>query len=421
MLLINKFESVKKLVFFCLIGVGCSSAYGQVKVSFKQPVVVAVASKPEKWGFFQFATIGEKQDGSVLAKWHMAADAVESYGTTSYGTAVSSDNGRSWIVKPDKEATGGFLLPNGDKIAIVTPKPLKPEEIKLPKSVGEGLDNYSKTPYVFYRYDDLPENGKGVYLKRLKKGETEWKEEKAALVDPSAIRYTFKGLFPVVWWGDIRIAPDGSVVAGIYPGFYMNDNGVADPKSGVLFYRSTDNGHTWKIWGRLPYEPDLKLDPLGKDRMGFTEPAFEILQNGTFICVSRTTDGKGSGPMYISSSKDMGKSWSKPEVFAPSGVLPKLLQLKNGVTVLASGRPGVQLRFSKDPDGRKWSDPYEMLPLTGDATKEQSGYTATISDGYTDLLPLGDDSFLLIYTDFAHKTASGEIRKAVKVRRVTVK
>lgn len=412
---------MKKIVFFFLIGFGSAHAQTHYKVSFKDPVVVSVADKPEKWGFFQFATIGDKQDGSILAKWHMAADAVESYGTTSYGTAVSADQGRTWAVQPDKEATGGFLLPNGDKIAIVTPKPLQPGEISLPKSVGAGLDTYSRNPYVFYRYDDLPDNGKGVYLKRLKKGETEWKEEKAKLIDPNAIRYTFKGMFPVVWWGDIRIAPDGSVIAGIYPGFYIDNKGVADPKSGVLFYRSTDNGYTWKIQGRLPYEPDLKLDPIGKERMGFTEPAFEILQNGTFICVSRTTDGKGSGPMYISSSKDVGKTWTKPKVFAPSGVLPKLLQLKNGVTVLASGRPGVQLRFSKDPNGLKWSDPYEMLKFTGDGQQEQNGHTANISDGYTGLLPLSEDTFLLIYTDFAYKTAAGDIRKAVKVREITVK
>ncbi len=87
-------------------------------------------------------------------------------------------------------------------------------------------------------------------------------------------------------------------------------------------------------------------DPKGRDRAGFTEPAFVILQDGTFLCVLRTTDGLGHGPMYTSRSRDRGATWSTPEVIAPAGVLPRLLTLDNGVVVLTSGRPGVQMRFS---------------------------------------------------------------------------
>lgn len=384
-----------------------------LQVSLSEPVVIDVAKKPEKWGFFQFPSIGRKQDGTLLAKWHMAADAVESYGTHSFGSAVSADGGKTWKVKNDAETIGGVLMPNGDRIAVITPTPLKPGEIKLPKTVGAGLDNYSKNPYVFYRLHDLPEIGQGVHLKRLKKGETEWKTEKAALYDPQAIRYTYKDLFPVVWWGDMHIAPDGSVIAGIYPGFYLDTNGKPDPKSGVFFYRSTDNGHSWKIQGRIPYQADLKLDPKGNDRMGFTEPAYDILADGTFLCVNRTTDGFGLGPMYSNYSKDLGVTWTKPEVFAATGVLPKLLQLKNGVTVLASGRPGVQLRFSKN--GKVWTDSFEMLPFGSPENKDQ------ISCGYTQLLETGDDRFLIIYSDFKYLNEANEPRKAIKVREVVVK
>lgn len=383
----------------------------QVKMS--EPVVIDVAKKPEKWGFFQFPSIGRKLDGTILAKWHMAADAVESYGTHSYGSAVSADGGKTWAVKNDDETIGGTLMPNGDRITIITPTPLKPGEIKLPKTVGAGLDNYSKNPYVFYRLHDLPENGQGVHLKRLKKGETEWKTEKAALTDPQAIRYTYKDLFPVVWWGDMHIAPDGSVIAGIYPGFYLGEDGKPDPKSGVFFYRSTDNGHSWKIQGRIPYQGDSGIDPKASDRMGFTEPAYEILADGTFLCVNRTTDGFGLGPMYSNYSKDLGVTWTKPEVFAATGVLPKLLQLKNGITVLASGRPGVQLRFSTD--GKVWSDAFEMLPFGNAENKDQ------ISCGYTQLLETGPDRFLIIYSDFKYLNEAKELRKAIKVREVIVK
>lgn len=383
-----------------------------LSVKLAEPVVIDVAKKPEKWGFFQFPSIGRKQDGTILARWHMAADAVESYGKNQNGSAISADGGKTWNIKDDPETIGGLLLPNGDRIAIVTPKPLQPGEIALPETVGSGLDNYSKKPYVFYRLHDLPEIGQGVHLSRLKKGETEWKLEKAALYDPQAIRYTYKGLFPVVWWGDMHIAADGSIIAGIYPGFYLSEGGKPDPKSGVFFYRSTDNGHSWKIQGRIPYRADLKLDPKGNDRMGFTEPAYEILPDGTFLCVNRTSDGFGLGPMYSNYSTDLGATWTKPEVFAPSGVLPKLLQLKNGVTVLASGRPGVQLRFSKN--GKVWTDPFEMLPFADVENKDQ------VSCGYTQLLATGEDRFLIIYSDFKYLNEAKELRKAIKVREVIV-
>src|SRR5690606_21200801 len=151
--------------------------------------------------------------------------------------------------------------------------------------------------------------------------------------------------------------------AGTYPGFHKEPDGKVKA-SGVFFYRSVNNGQTWEIQGRIPYHPDVTLDSNGNKRkvLGFTEPAFEILQDGSFICIMRTSDGMGYSPMYISRSVDKGTTWSKPLVFTQSGVLPRVLQLQNGVTVLASGRPGVQLRFSNDGIGGNWTDPFEMLP-----------------------------------------------------------
>ena len=147
----------------------------------------------------------------------------------------------------------------------------------------------------------------GVCLSRLPKGQTHWVSERAALDDPLALRYSLHGLFPIVWWGDLRLAADGSVVAGIYPGLRLRDNGSPDPKGGVFFYRSADAGHSWKIQGRIPYQPDPGADPGGRERDGFTEPAFEILADGSFLCVART-----DGPMYASHSQDQGRTWSRP-------------------------------------------------------------------------------------------------------------
>ena len=295
---------------------------------------------------------------------------------------------------------------------MVTPKPIKVEELQLPQPVGYGLDTYAKMPYAFYKLQDLPESRQGVFMSRLNKGAAEWQEERAKLIDPQAARYSFRGLFPVVWWGDMHLAGDQSLIAGIYPGFYINDEGKADPKSGVFFYRSTDYGHSWKIQGRILYVPDTSRDAAGSKRMGFTEPAFEILPDGSYLSVIRTTDGVGIGPMYVSRSTDQGKTWTKPAILTPSGVLPRLLRLDNGVTVLSSGRPGVQLRFSTDANGERWSDPFELLPY-----KDQN---EQVSCGYTGLLATGPDRFIVVYSDFKFLTAAKEERKAIKVREIIV-
>jgi len=382
-------------------------------VRLETPVIVDVAEKPENWGFFQFPGVYRTKDDLLVAHWNMSEDAVVSYGRREPGVAVSKDGGRTWYPPAGESvAGGGLLLSDGDRIQIYTPKAIKVEELQLPDAISSNIENYGRT-FVYYKMNELPDTLQGVYLKRMTKGTNSWTIEHEVLNDPDAVRYSDSGWFPVVWWGDMSIASDGSVIAGVYPGFYLNENKHVDP-SGILFYRSTDNGHKWDIHSRIPYVPDLKTDTNGDKRfaLGFTEPSSIILHNGTFLTVMRTSDGLGDSPMYLSYSVDCGATWSKPETFTRSGVLPRLLQLENGVIVLASGRPGVQLRFCTDGQGKKWTDPFEMLPFENE--KE------AVSCGYTEIIPSGRDKFILIYSDFKYKIENGDIRKAIKVRQITV-
>ncbi|MFD1140275.1 sialidase family protein [Larkinella insperata] len=389
----------------------------QYRVTLGEPVVVSAAEKEEKWGHFQFPDIARTVDGAIAVKWQMANDAMESYGNTSSPAALSTDGGKTWKISPtDWEHSAleeGVLLPNGDRIKIVTPKPVKESELKMPKPVG----SFKRRNYVhtFYKLSELPASRQGVFLARRKKGESVWTDEQAALNDPQALRYSLRGMVPVVWWGDMKVAADGSVVACVYPGFHLREDGSLDLKGGVFFYRSTDAGHSWKILSRIPYQPDTKIDTNGVNKFWFTEPAFELLANGTYLSVIRSHDIY-SGPMYVSRSADEGKTFTKPEVMAPNGVFPRLLQLKNGVTVVSSGRPGVQLRFSSDGPGKTWTNAFEMLPFG----KNEDGTFEQVSCGYTGLLPTSDHSFLMVYSDFNYKTAEGHLRKAIKVREVSV-
>jgi len=50
----------------------------ELKVRITEPVVVAVASRPEKWGFFRFPSLERWEDGLLAAHWSMAADSIVS-------------------------------------------------------------------------------------------------------------------------------------------------------------------------------------------------------------------------------------------------------------------------------------------------------------------------------------------------------
>jgi hypothetical protein len=386
-----------------------------LQAELKEPVVVAVAERPEGWGYFQFPNI-DRSGNVLVASWSMAPDSESSYGKGASGFRLSEDNGKTWHVSETRPLAGGLMLPDGGRIIVATPAALDVKTLQLPAPLATVKEAYGRT-FSFYRMNDLPDELQGVYIAYYDPAGKSSRIH-ATLDDRNVVRYASGELFPIVWWGDMKLLPDNSIVIGIYPAFYENDEGGVNP-SGVAFYRSTDQGMTWKILGKIPYTPDLATDPNGNKRLafGYTEPAFEILQDGTYLCVMRTTDGYGHGPMYISWSTDQGTAWSKAVTFAPSGVLPRLLQLENGVLALVSGRQGVQVRFSVDGKGEKWTDPFEMLPF---ASATWASVEDMVSCGYPGIMATGPDSFLLIYSDFKYLNQDNEVRKAIKIREVKV-
>ena len=203
-------------------------------------------------------------------------------------------------------------------------------------------------------------------------------------------------------------------MTGTYPGFTLKM-----VKCHPLMCPSipqTIKENLWTLIGRIPYRYDATLDPKGNQRhaLGFTEPTFEILKNGHYLAVLRTTDGLGNSPMYYAQSFDQGKSWTEAAAFTKNGVLPKLQQLQNGAIMLASGRPGMQIRVALNQEGTSWSDPFEMLPY------QLNGKNIEVSCSYPDLLQLNKKTFLLIYSDFKFKNETGETRKAIKVRKIQI-
>ena len=387
------------------------------RIKLGEPTIVAQAEREEIWGFFQFPTIGKTEDGVLIVSWSFADDSYVSYGKDYSGSKISFDGGRTWIAPDSYYFAGGSYsvkLSNGEVLYTLTP---------ASKDIGSYADfpsAVSDTPiegYTFYKESELPRELKGVYFNRRYK-DGSFQEIHGVLKDSCLLRYAINYSMPIVWWGNIKKKADRTIVAGTYPAYYQNAEGKV-LSSAVSFYESADDGFNWELVGSIPYQThgESIMTNVFDGNEGFSEPAFEILRDSTFICVMRTGS---TTPMYKSISKDMGKHWSVPVPFTSNGVRPNLLLLRNGVLVLSSGRPGAQIRFSTDGDGEKWTLPIDMLPFAG-KRGEYDEMSVGVSCGYTDIIEAGKNSFYIVYSDFKTKNEKGELRKAIMFRKVEIR
>lgn len=382
------------------------------RIVLSEPMMIAMAEQPEQWGFFQFPFITRTDDNNLYISWQMAADSYKAIGVKPNRKPlpmVSEDNGNTWKAQEVKSfGLSGNIhgeLSDGSILQIMIPQPIDIHKYKnFPKMVGKvGV-------YTFYPIDKLPDELQGVYLTLWDKNRKP-KVIHARVNDPGAIRYSIDGVMPIPWSGTIRQLSDGSLVAGVYPSYYMDDNNNIKP-CGIAFYRSKDSGYNWDILGKIPFEADEFARKRGSTE--FDETAFEILKDSTFICVMRSGS---TAPLFKSFSYDKGKTWKTPVAFTSNGVKPKLLLLENGVLVLVSGRPGVQIRLSLDGTGNKWTKPIEMIPFM----KEDGTYEKDVSCGYGSIIKDGPSSFYIVYSDFTKKNQYGYKRKSIWFRKVSIK
>ena len=385
------------------------------EVKLGEPIMVAQAKKEEKWGFFQFPILGRALDGRLIMSWQMNADSHHAYGKGHRGEMMSLDEGKTWMPL-DKgyvfkyRASKVLEMQDGNTMIVSTPAA---KDIKSYTSFPKPVYRDKSMKMDYFMESELPDELRGVYLS-LRDGQGKViRNIHGEIDDPELLRYAIGNLMPVKWWGDIKELSDGSLIAGIYPSCYKNNTNEL-PKSDITFYKSTDGGYHWSAIGRIPFKIEKLRDKSRQyDRyQGFSESTFEILEDSTFICVART--GYNT-PMYRSYSYDRGRHWTKPEAFTPNGVKPQLLQLDNNAIALVSGRPGVQLRFCLEGDGKVWSEPIEMFPFVDvNGNYDLWGQSC----GYANILPAGTNKFYMVYSDFKTKNKQGDYRKSIIFREI---
>ncbi|HPF98925.1 MAG TPA: sialidase family protein [Kiritimatiellia bacterium] len=156
---------------------------------------------------------------------------------------------------------------------------------------------------------------------------------------------------------------------------------------GTFLLASEDGGRTWTYRSTVARKKDA---PWGVE--GPCEPALVVLPNGELLCLMRTgspmpTAGPTvSSSMLLARSRDGGRTWAYDKMLIP-GVMPKLLQMSNGVLVCAFGRPGNNLIFSLD-GGHSWG---HEVSLTRADLK---------TTGYCDFAEVATNRLLVVYDSF---------------------
>lgn len=413
------------------------------------------------WGAVQFPKLCKMKDGRIgLAVHDGRDDWIEQVGDSGERWLVTDDLGKSWkpATKRDVDQMG-TILPNGDVVRtqpcdiinIHNMKPynwefctyhiptddLSPKKSSDPEQLPVPIHTYSdifKRSYEVYWLDSFSDKfiEKQFKFYRLKNGETEggytyspvdWKYGTTCSFDEGrGVRYLNSA--GVNAYTELKVAPDGSIILAHYGINGANPyNGVYQGTTNCYFFRSTDNGESWKLQGYIPYiANDIEDNTFAHLVGGFAEPTIEFMNDGTVICILRTCDVFGGapewGPTYISRSTDMCKTWSKPERFADIGALPQLIKLENGITLAVIARPGIFVYATRD--GVNWTEPLEIMtnkdrsPLGNLKPKRPNFHQWAGSCCNCTFAATGNNSALLAFSDFYILGEDGIAHKGIK-------
>jgi len=402
-------------------------------IDMKKEIVVAQTSEENHpWGIWQFPSITRLADDLLEVTFSRTVDsasldsAKKRHAPAAYR---SSDNGVTWG-EADKACGSRDIctLRNGDMIRLEKTPAKDIPKTELPE--GTPWEHGYNGVYTIRDPRQMPVELTRQFLLRKPAGKDEWERVPATIDDPGGGIGCYDP--PDAEHSVVRgrrcqyilELPDGALL-GIFYGARLGPDRKPYAKSQSYCLKSTDGGITWRFHGIIARDDHHPL-------AGYTEPYVTVLPDDSLLAVLRTECAK-TGPMYRTRSTDGGQTWTAPEEIWPFGVLPQLLTLDNGVTVLAFGRPGVHLLFSRAGKGETWETPIHLVVESFEGTGvEGEGYgfqkgecpkarpKQTRTSGYTSLAPDGPDSFIIAYDQFDYPNAAGKPRKTILVRKASV-
>ena len=206
-------------------------------------------------------------------------------------------------------------------------------------------------------------------------------------IPQAALNVRWAKFWPYFHKGKIVQLPGGDLLATLYGNF------KGDAQYRTMLLRSTDSGQSWQFHATVAYDP-VDPDPeLVGAYCGYCEPSLALLSDGQLVCMMRTQGAQFAGeyrPMYLCWSKDLGKTWTEPELTKPHliNIFPTLAVLDNGVVACQFGRPGFHVAFSLD-NGHTWQD---RITLSDIPIPFNHGMFDLVTVGPNELIATGNDA-----------------------------
>ncbi len=221
---------------------------------------------------------------------------------------------------------------------------------------------------------------------------------------------------------------NGTLWMTVYAGSVAADGTMNSNKLCTHLLRSDDFGHNWDYVSTIIYKDEYNSKESAKWVEGFDEATLEILDNGDIMVIMRSgslfphIDGVSDTgypipKIYIAKSKDGGKTWNSIKPFYDYGIRPNSVKLGCGTIIMISGRPGVYIRATHDPEAENWEDIIEIIHVP-----EKDVYSAYqfYSCSNSDICIYNDTTAYIVYSDFTINVPNGEKAKTIVVRKITV-
>ena len=428
----------------------------KITLGSERLVVMGRTAEENPWGKYQFPT-PYRLDDRIVVSVHVEDDTLVTTGHPARWFE-SRDDGETWQeISPDVAAECGQLLPNGDRIYFPTEGGVDLSAYRFPDyaeltpgydfgrqacapdmPIQDGVSAWwNGTVIRAYRAERLPGalSEKKWTMLRIPAGEVKPVTEHVPVDWPYLTRVVIdsggkREMKPINPRGRIRLAPDGSAWVSGFSG-----EGHLDPKNGwyspyysAELFRSDDNGHSFIRCAHMEYPADGTEYPYQSG--GFSDNDFEFMDDGSMLWFFRSawmgSTGYEWAPMYWSRSLDGGVTWTRPEVFASTGVFPRLCKLDCGVTLLCYARPGHFIRACRSDDPLHWTEPLEVM-TAGDRSA-LANHRVTVPKfhewdgacGNPQLVALNDHEALILYGDFYYPDEAGVRRKSILSRKITV-
>ncbi len=404
------------------------------KIELSEPTVVFQGEEGDQgWGKHQFPSLNRTVTDKIRLSWHYGGDFVGVQGKVYY-RYLSGDNGKTWTegwenTKPSVQMPNGkyYMGTKGNGTVHESRLPL---EGRTPiKTFMDGrcrmyfAEDFRGTPEAeeiglfamsIYEYD--PETGET----NLVPCTVNWPNTPVCVYH-THYAYTVSGFLSLCGYNVFR---DGDAMYYVCYGRGFDSTAPRekavpegfDGENSVYIFKSEDSGRTWDFLSQIMPDARIKAESVDyqhyeSEYEGFTEPAMQILPNGDFFLLLRTGMTR---TMFWSRSTDKGRTWSAPQKFDDFGVLPQILSMPCGAMLSVYGRPSLRLRVTGDLTARVWQDPVEM-PISPDEPNYRNR-----SCFYVGLIPIGENTVLMAYTDFLYPNERGVRVRTILTRTITL-